>query len=49
MSASCWASISDVRELDVWADEQDAICMLPDGHAGEHEYTPIGEITVRFL
>ena len=25
------------------------VCALPAGHDGEHEYTPIGDITVRFL
>ena len=49
MSASCWASISDVRDLHPMLDEEDSICLLPAGHDGEHEYTPIGDITVRFL
>ena len=49
MSTSCWASISDVRDLHPMLDEEDSICLLPAGHDGEHEYTPIGDITVRFL
>lgn len=40
MSAICWASISDIRDLHPMLDEEDAICLLPSGHDGEHEYVP---------
>lgn len=37
----CW-------EVPDWPSEQNATCMLLDGHDGPHQFTPDAEITVRF-
>jgi hypothetical protein len=55
MNPHCWHGHRDdlepgTREYErSWAMYPDgATCMLPNGHAGPHEYTPDDEITVSF-
>ncbi len=55
--ASCWcvrhetdgyASLSDALAALDW-DEATAICLLPDGHTGPHEWAPMGEVEIAFV
>jgi hypothetical protein len=53
----CWMSNTEHAKLthgiasDEWAEafNNPSTCMLPDGHAGPHQWTPDGEIEITFL
>ena len=52
----CWAGNAEhaEREHGYWspehraADARRAICLLPDGHDGPHEWTPLEDVAVEF-
>ena len=45
----CFASFNEILpESEYWG-QADHFCLLEDGHAGEHEWTPTSEINLTFL